>query len=395
MEGITMAVLGIVAEYDPFHNGHFYHLGEAKRLVQPEAVLVALSACFKQRGDLALLSPYERAACAVSAGADAVFALPVLWTVRDAEHYALGAVSLLAGLGVTHLAFGAETPDSEALSRLADLLENPCPGFTADLKDRLAGGIGYPAALAAAADRILPGAGALLSAPNNTLAVCYLRAIRRLMVPVVPVMVPRRGEYHAHRVDPEFPSASALRAALYRGNYSAAYSAVPPESESRLKARFLSREVPDPAVFDAVLLSSLRALPPEAFRDLPDAAGGLGDALCKARIAARSARELTGMLTSRRYPASRITRLCAHALLGVTQKQLMGLPCPSAALLLALRKNASLTASWRKTPVRVCPDPVAWRPEASAADLTAWRLWAQCCGLPDTLPFTEKTVAVP
>ena len=387
-----MAILGIVAEYDPFHNGHLYHLREAKRLVQPDAVYVALSPCFKQRGDCSLLSPHDRAACAVSAGADAVFALPVLWAVRDAEHYALGAVSLLAGLGATHLAFGVETPDPAALHQVADLLENPLPGFRETLKARLAGGLGYPAALAAAAGRVLPGAGAILSSPNNTLAVCYLRAIRRLNLSLVPVMVPRRGEYHASSVDPEYPSASAVRGALSRGDYAAAFRAVPPETETRLRARFLAGETPDPAVLDAILLHTLRGMDPAAFRALPDAAEGLGDALAKACVSARSSRELIEKLTSRRYSAARVSRLCAHALLGVTRQQLLGLPLPSAALLLALRKNAAMTASWRNAAVRICPDPAAWRAEASAADLASWRIRAQCCGLPATLPFTEKTV---
>ena len=81
-----MSVLGIVAEYDPFHNGHLRHLRKAAAAVSPSAVLVALSGPVKQRGDLALLSPYARAEAALAAGADAVFALPVCWTVRDAEH---------------------------------------------------------------------------------------------------------------------------------------------------------------------------------------------------------------------------------------------------------------------------------------------------------------------
>ena len=123
--GDRMRVLGIVAEYDPFHLGHARHLRLAREAVRPDAVLIALSPCIKQRGELSLLSPHDRAACALSEGADAVFALPVLWTVRDAEHYALGAVSLLAGLGATHLAFGAETDDLSLLRRTAELLENP------------------------------------------------------------------------------------------------------------------------------------------------------------------------------------------------------------------------------------------------------------------------------
>ena len=115
-----MKILGIVAEYDPFHNGHLYHIAESKKQAVPDLTYIVLSPCFKQRGSLALLSPSDRARCALEAGADAVFCLPVCWTLRDAEHYALGAVSLLSGLGATHIAFGAETPDPELLVRAAD-----------------------------------------------------------------------------------------------------------------------------------------------------------------------------------------------------------------------------------------------------------------------------------
>ena len=154
--GVRMKILGIVAEYDPFHSGHLYHMTEAVRRVSPDLVFVVLSPCFKQRGELSLLSPLDRARLALEAGADAVFSLPVLWTVRDAEHYALGAVSLLASLGVTDLAFGAETADESLLFRAAGLLENPSPAFSALLKEKLSSGVGYPAALSGAFSSVLP-----------------------------------------------------------------------------------------------------------------------------------------------------------------------------------------------------------------------------------------------
>ena len=175
-----MTILGIVAEYDPFHNGHLYHMAEAQKTVRPDLTYTVLSPCLKQRGDFALLPPTDRAGLALEAGADAVFALPVLWTVRDAEHYALGAVSLLSRLGVTHLAFGAETDDLPLLRRVAELLESPSTVFERILKDLLSRGVGYPAALSAAVGKALPRAADLLSHPNNVLAVCYLRAILRL-----------------------------------------------------------------------------------------------------------------------------------------------------------------------------------------------------------------------
>ena len=175
-----MPILGIVAEYDPFHIGHLQHLHLSMDSVSPSAVLIALSGPFKQRGEPALLSPFVRAECALASGADAVFALPVLWTVRDAEHYALGAVSMLASLGVTHLAFGAETADLPLLQRTADLLEDSPAILRDTLHAALSGGKGYPAALAEAAGACIPESRPLLDHSNNILAVCYLRAIRRL-----------------------------------------------------------------------------------------------------------------------------------------------------------------------------------------------------------------------
>ena len=274
-----MKVLGIVAEYDPFHLGHLYHLTEARKQADPDITLIALSPCIKQRGDLSLLSPADRARCALEAGADAVFCLPVCWTLRDAEHYALGAVSLLSRLGVTHLAFGAETADPVLLQTAADLLEKQPPVLTAVLKNRLARGAGWPASVSAALSAVLPDAERLLDRPNNILAVCYLRALRRLRVSMVPVIIPRAGNYHAASVDPAAPSASALREALLCGSYSDAFSAVPEYTSSILHRRFLDGSVPDEQILDQLLLSKLRAMGEDAYALLPDLSEGLENRL--------------------------------------------------------------------------------------------------------------------
>ena len=388
-----MSILGVVAEYDPFHNGHARHLALAREQVCPDETLVVLSPCLKQRGTLSLLSPCDRARCALGAGADAVFALPVLWTVRDAEHYALGSVSLLASLGATHLAFGAETDDLSLLFRTAELLESPSPGFTSFLRRSLAAGTGYPAALSAAVSAVLPEASGLLDRPNNTLAVCYLRAILRLEVNLQPVVIRRTGNYRAEAVDVSAPSASALRSALRRGDYTA-LDAVPPVTAAILRQRFLDGAVPDEAVADVLLLSRLRSMTPEDYACLPDLSEGMENALRTAAASARGRKELAEALCGRRYPASRISRLCAWALLGVTQDMMENLPLPGHALLLGLRRNPQMTARWKSGSFPVIPSFSEWKKAAHPADLAAWRLWAQCCRLPDTLPFTEKTVVL-
>ena len=365
-----MSVLGIVAEYDPFHNGHLHHLHKAMESVSPSSVLVALSGPFKQRGEAALLSPFARARCAVDCGADAVFALPVLWTVRDAEHYALGAVSMLASLGATHLAFGAETADLPLLQRTAALLEDSPVQLRNALHAVLAEGNGYPAALAEAAGACIPESRSLLGHANNILAVCYLRAIRRLGLSLSPVVIPRTGSYHAATVDSSVPSASAVRESLCRGDWRV-LSALPEASSSVVRSAFLARETTEQSRLDTLLLDRLRSMKPEEASRLPDCPEGLDAALLNAARTAGSREELISLLTTRRYSSARISRLCTHALLGITREQLENTPLPSAAMLLAIKKNPSLTGSWKSSTVQVL-SPAKWLEQAGSPDLSAW-----------------------
>ena len=388
-----MAVLGVVAEYDPFHNGHLHHLQSAVSAVAPSAVLVALSGPFKQRGDPALLSPFARAESALSAGADAVFALPVCWTVRDAEHYALGAVSLLSSLGATHLAFGAETPDLSLLEPTASLLENPPSAMAEALRVFLSDGFGWPAAVAKAAGTVLPEARVLLNQPNNILAVCYLRAIRRLGLSMVPVVVPRTGSYHAVRIDPDAPSASALRSALRRGDWESALSALPAGSAGAVRSSFLSGTTPDPRKLDSLLLSKLRAMTAGEASRLPDCPEGLDAALLKSARLVSSREELLSALTTRRYPAARISRLCTCALLGLTAERLRNLPLPDCALLLAMKKNPSATGPWKNSRISIL-SAAEYLNGAGPEERAAWRIWSLVSGLPASYPFTQRVLSL-
>ena len=389
---MAMPVLGIVAEYDPFHNGHLRHLREAVSAVSPSAVLVALSGPFKQRGEASLLSPYARAACALDAGADAVFALPVRWTVRDAEHYAVGAVHVLAAMGATHLAFGAETADLPLLRRTADLLEDPPAQMRSALHTFLAEGAGYPAAMAHAAGTVLPESREILNRPNNILAVCYLRAIRRLGLSVIPVAVPRSGAYHADRVSPSEPSASAVRGALLRGAWAGALESLPPFSAKSVRESFLTGCVPDLKRLDAFLSARLRAMSPEDAAQLPGVSEGLDTALLHAASLSDSREGIIASLSTRRYPAARVSRLCTCAMLGIRRRDPEEDPLPDRVLLLALKKNPSLTGSWKNGAVRAC-NAASWLKDADPEDRAAWQLWALAAGLPASWPFTRKPAA--
>ena len=120
-----MRIAGVIAEYNPFHLGHAHQLRQAREAAHADAVVAVMSGCFVQRGDAAIVSPAVRAAMALQNGADAVILLPALWSVRDAEHFALGGVHLLTGLGCDVLSFGAETADLPLLQAAVDALESP------------------------------------------------------------------------------------------------------------------------------------------------------------------------------------------------------------------------------------------------------------------------------
>ncbi len=244
-----MRTVGVIAEYDPFHLGHAYHLQQARQRTQADWVLCVMSGCFTQRGQGALLSPAQRARMALESGADVVLELPVPWAVREAEHFALGGISILHRLGcITHVAFGAETDDLPALSRCAALLEQPSPSLDAAVRERLAQGVSHPAALGGALEALFPGLG--LSKPNNVLGLCYLRALLRLHSSIQPVLVPRAGDYHATDWSGGFPSATAVRGAISRGDWLRVSQALPQRSYALLRAAVQRGELFHPQVLD-------------------------------------------------------------------------------------------------------------------------------------------------
>ena len=301
----------------------------------------------------------------------------------------------MSRLGCTHLAFGAENPDLSLLLRIADLLENPPDPFQAVLKASLSAGKGYPASLAAAAGKILPEAAGILHHPNNILAICYLRAIRKLKLPLSPVLIPRRGSYHAAFIDPLSPSASALRTALLRGSYREAWAALPDISVSILKKRFLAGNVIDDNLLDILLLSRLRSMLPEEAALLPDLSEGLENRLIQVARDVSSRQELLSHLSGKRYAAARISRLCAYALLDLSADQLRNVPLPDTVRLLGLRNSPGMTSLWNHLPLRILPDTETWKNHpAFDADRNAWRIWSLCCRLPDSLPYKQKIIHI-
>lgn len=216
-----MKTAGIIAEYNPFHNGHRYQIAQLRQRTGADYVIVAMSGNFVQRGTPAIMDKYARAGMALRGGADLVIELPVLWATASAETFARGGVTLLQQLGVVgYLAFGAELPEDgmAQLTEIADLLSAEPEGYRSALQQHLRDGLSFPSARCKALTACMPGnAGNIMDKPNNILAVEYLKALRRnpALHPMQPVLIPRIGDgYHDSTVHSGYASATAIRRLL-------------------------------------------------------------------------------------------------------------------------------------------------------------------------------------
>ena len=183
-----MKVLGIIAEYNPFHNGHHYQIKKAKEYTGADYTVVIMSGPFVQRGEPALLSKYERAKAALSEGVDLIIELPVCYATASANYFALGAVSLLHQLGIiTHLSFGVETNNLDEFHHLVHFLESETHEYKSELRQSLKTGTSYPKARRDAVSKLLGEEyGQILDTPNNILALEYLLSLKQLNSPIIP-----------------------------------------------------------------------------------------------------------------------------------------------------------------------------------------------------------------
>lgn len=300
-----MAVVGIVAEYNPFHRGHAFHLAQARALAEPGATLVVcMSGNWVQRGDCAVADKWTRARWACQNGADLVLELPTVFALSSAETFAKSAVALLHAAGVDSLSFGCEDPDLDGLRALAEALDDPA--FDQALQPFLAQGLVFPAAREQALAQLLePEAAALIRTPNNNLAVEYLRSGKPYGLAALPI---KRLGVHDGPLEREHPSASALRALLRRGELDRAAPHLPQPWEG---------PVYDLGHFETTILCKLRQMGPEELSVLPDGGDGLGQRLWKAVQEARDLAQLYDLAKTRRHTLSRIRRLTLWAGLGL------------------------------------------------------------------------------
>lgn len=322
---------GIIAEYDPFHNGHAWQLQQAKAL-GAQRVAVAMSCGLTQRGALPLLPESVRVQAALTCGADLVFALPAPYACSGAECFARAGVQLLAAAGCDALVFGAETPDAALLMEAAQVLSGA--EYRTALKARLAAGArSFAAARQAAVEAVCPGTGlaALLDKPNNNLAVEYCKAILELGASLVPIPLPRQGAGHGQALTEtggQFASASALRTLWQSGGADAATPYVPAEVLPLYREAFAAGQYTDLAAAQRCQLALLRSrcAGTAPFAQVRGISEGLEHRLEAAVRSSTTHAELLDSLTTVRYPRARMRRLAMDAALDYSADVFPALP---------------------------------------------------------------------
>ncbi len=318
-----MGCVGIIAEYNPFHNGHRYHLEQAVKKSGCSRVVVAMSGCFVQRGEPAMFSPIERTRWALEAGAHMVVALPAAFSLASAENFAVGGVRLLEGTGiVTHLAFGTEEPGLPLLLEAAGIGRDDYKPFQNKLKEELASGKSYPHAWRSAVFEIYGSSAAgVLDSPNAVLALEYLRAIRQCGRPLIPVPIKRVGNRHDEPgMLGGFSSASAIRAAIRAGDMEALKAEVP-DSVFRSVQALVSggKSVLSNDELSPLVLYALRRMRIEELISLADLSEGLENLFYRACRQSTSYGEMLQRIKTKRYTLSRIKRIAMRALTGITR----------------------------------------------------------------------------
>lgn len=326
----------IIAEYNPFHKGHKYHIGQTRKITGCDNIIAVMSGNFVQRGEPAFTDKMTRTRCALLNGVDMVVELPVEYATSSADIFAQGAVDIIKAMGIAHsISFGSEAGNTEVFAKLMDILHEEPKGYKYELKYYLDQGLSYPLARqhALSAFLAIPFENLdFLSLPNNILALEYMLALRGS--DIVPFTVERKtSQYNSTMLTGEISSSTAIKHAIEKGNLSEAISSVPDNCADIISS--ITR-LPSLDDYSDIFHYIIRTVSAKELSETADITEGIEN-----RIISEAAGDKLSIIAekvkTKRYTHSKIQRGLLHIILGITKEQ-QATP-PSYIRVLGVRKD--------------------------------------------------------
>lgn len=319
-------ILGIVSEYNPFHNGHIHHLQVSKQLTKTDFTVAVMSGNFVQRGDTALVDKWTRAEMALKAGIDLVIELPTVYALSSAENFADGAVKILNSLGVVdYISFGSEIGEITPLTDVANILYKEPREFSSLITTQLRSGLSYPKAREIALAQHFGSSkkySDIVSNPNNILGVEYIKALKRQKSHIKPLTIKRDyADYNSKQEKNGIASATAIRTMIK--NKKNVHRVIPYETYELLdECKEKGNIITSLSVFEKEIIYTLRKMTLSEIAALPDVSEGLENKIKAAANNFNNLEDLIANIKSKRYTQSRIQRILLYALLNISQKDI-------------------------------------------------------------------------
>lgn len=317
-----MKTIGLITEYNPYHNGHYYHMEKAKKTAGADFAVVVMSGNFVQRGTPAIADKYTRAHMALSCGADLVLELPVRYACASAEYFAEGAVSLLHNLGIIdNICFGSEEGELSLFLDTAKILVDEPPEYTTYMKKLISEGMTYPAArqealLAYTENTKL---NRFLNEPNNILGIEYCKALLRLKSPIEPLTILRRESgYHQLDLSKKYSSATAIRQILERKDFSGVKDQIPGPAYDILLKELLLRAYLTSDDFSMLLRYKLMLETDQSLSRYLDVTQELTNRIYSKLNQFNSFSQFVAEIKTKDLTYTRVSRSLLHILLNIT-----------------------------------------------------------------------------
>lgn len=316
-----MNITGIITEYNPFHNGHLYHLTEAKKSTNADGVICIMSGNFVQRGGPAIIDKWQRTKMALENGVDLIIELPTYYAVSSAEFFAKGSVSILNSLGiVNNIFFGSECGNTDSLTKIAETLVNEDEIFKTLLKNFIKEGMTFAKARELSLIDYLDDSNLskILSSSNNILGIEYIKALLRLNSPIIAKTLKREGSnYNDKNLTTSFSSATSIRAALKSKESINNLKNFLPEPSAKLFNQLQEENYPflfDENMFEFIKYKIITNC--INFNNLFEATEGLDNKIIKELFTSNNYEEFVLNIKSKRYTYSKISRLLTHIFIG-------------------------------------------------------------------------------